>query len=126
MPGDMVVFDVLYSQVPYDYFARQAHFHPRETGFPISIYDWWSEQSNKAWGGPVIMNSDLDEFVSRLSASRPKTLWLVLYETYYYDPHNKLLSRLRQLGEVSEVSLPPDRDAPNSQQALRLFRIKMQ
>jgi len=122
-PGDKVIFDVLYSQVPFDYFARHAHFQPQESGFPLSIYDWWDKQSNKAWGGPVILQSDLDQFVSDLSASKSKTLWLVLYETYYYDPHDALLARLRQLGQVTEVSLPPDRDATNSLEALRLIRI---
>jgi hypothetical protein len=122
-PGDQVIFDVLYSQVPFDYFARHAHFKPQESGFPFSIYDWWDKQSNKAWGGPVILQSDLDQFISGLSASKSKTLWLVLYETYYYDPHNALLARLRQLGQVTEVSLPPDRDTTSSQEALRLIRI---
>ena len=126
-PGDRIVFDVLYSQVPFDYFARQAHFQSQESGFPISIYEWWEKQRVKAWGGPVIMQSDLNQFVSDLSASRPKTLWLVLYETYYYDPHDALLVRLRQLGTVTEVRLPPDPDTPDSkdQEALRLFRISI-
>ena len=125
-PGDEVIFDVLYSQVPFDYFAQQANFQPQETGFPISIYDWWNKQSNKAWGGPVITNTDLNDFVSGLSSSRPKRLWLVLYETYYYDPHEELLDRLHQLGQVTEVHLPPDRDKPDKQETLRLFRIALQ
>lgn len=124
-PGDAVVFDALYAQVPFDYFARHAHFQPQETGFPLSIYDWWDKQRNEAWGGPVIMRSDLDQFVSGLSASKPKTVWLVWYETYYYDPHNALLGRLRQLGQVTEFSLPPDRDAPDPQEALRLIRASI-
>ncbi|MGA3372021.1 MAG: glycosyltransferase family 39 protein [Terracidiphilus sp.] len=122
-PGDTVVFDVLYAQVPFDYFARHAHFQPRESGFPLSIYEWWDKQPNEAWGGPVILRSDLDQYITGLSASRPKTLWLVLYETYYYDPHEALLNRLGQLGQVSEFRLPPDRDASDPQEALRLIRV---
>jgi 4-amino-4-deoxy-L-arabinose transferase-like glycosyltransferase len=124
-PGDTVVFDVLYAQVPFDYFARNAHFQPRESGFPLSIYDWWGKQPNEAWGGPVILRSDLDQYISGLSASRPKTLWVVLYETYYYDPHDALLERLGQLGQVSEFRQPPDRDASDPQEALRLIRISV-
>jgi hypothetical protein len=124
-PGDTVVFDALYAQVPFDYFARHARFQPMETGFPISIYDWWDKQKNEAWGGPVILRSDLDEFVSGLSASRPKAVWLVWYETYYYDPHDALLERLRQLGQVTEFRLPPDRDATDPQEALRLIQVSL-
>jgi hypothetical protein len=124
-PGDTVVFDALYAQAPFDYFARQAHFQPRETGFPLSIYDWWDKQPNEAWGGPVILRSDLDEFVTGLSASKPKTVWLVWYETYYYDPHDALLERLSQRGQVTEFRLPPDRDTTDPQEALRLIRVSL-
>jgi hypothetical protein len=122
-PGEPVVFDALYAQVPFDYFARHAHFQPTETGFPLSIYDWWDRQDNEAWGGPVILRSDLDRFVTGLSASKPKTLWLVRYEAYYYDPHDALLERLRQIGQVTEIRLPPDPDTTDPRQTLRLFRV---
>jgi hypothetical protein len=121
--GDMVVFDALYAQVPFDYFARQAHFQPREAGFPLSIYDWWMKQKNQAWGGPVILRADLDDFSARLTASDAKTLWIVRYETYYYDPRDALLARLRQLNQVIEVNLPPDPDATSDEESLRLFRV---
>jgi len=68
-PGDTVVFDALYAQVPFDYFAHRMNFNPTESGFPISIYDWWNSQGFKGWGSPVIMKSDLDQYVSNLSAS---------------------------------------------------------
>jgi hypothetical protein len=124
---DKVIFDVLYAQVPFDYFAWRLHFQPQESGFPLSVYDWWNEQRFKAWGGPVVMQSDLDQFVSGLSASSAKTLWLVLYETYYYDPHDALLARLRQLGQVTEFRFPPVGDIPASQEdpPLRLIRISV-
>jgi uncharacterized membrane protein len=126
-PGDRVVFDALYAQVPFDYFARHLHFQPQEDGFPISVYDWWKEQEFKGWGGPVILRSDLDEYTSGLAASRPKTLWLVLYESYYYDPHDALLERLRQVGRVTEFRLPSDPDIPDSQndETLRLIRVSV-
>ena len=97
----------------FDYFARHMDFHPEESGFPLSIYDWWEKQGYKGPGGPVIMNSDLDEYLSRLSASRPKAVWLVLFETSYYDPHDALLARLRQLGQSTEIRLPSDPDTPD-------------
>jgi 4-amino-4-deoxy-L-arabinose transferase-like glycosyltransferase len=124
-PGDKVIFDVLYAQMPFDYFARPMRFQPEEDGFPLSVYDWWEKQGFKGPGGPVIMNSDLDEYLSRLSASRPKAVWLVLNETYYYDPHNALLARLSQLGQVTEIRLPSDPDTPDPQEnpPVRLIRI---
>jgi 4-amino-4-deoxy-L-arabinose transferase-like glycosyltransferase len=124
-PGDKVIFDALYAQMSFDYFARHMHFQPEEDGFPLSVYDWWEKQEFKGLGGPVILNSDLDEYVSRLSASRPKAVWLVLNETYYYDPHDALLARLSQLGQVTEIRLPPDPDTPDAQVSppLRLIRI---
>lgn len=73
----------------------------------------------------MILRSDLDQFVSGLSASQSKTVWLVWYETYYYDPHDALLARLRQLGQVTEFRLPPDRDTPDPKEALRLVRVSL-
>jgi len=73
----------------------------------------------------VVTQSDLDQFVSNLSASRSKTLWLVLYETYYYDPHDALLGRIRELGEATEFHLPSDPDTPDSKESLRLIRISI-
>jgi hypothetical protein len=122
---DAIVFDVLYAQVPFDYFARQAHFQPRETGFPLSIYDWWDKQRNQAWGGPVILRADLNDFTARLSASDLKTVWLVRYETYYYDPQDALLDRMRQLGQVTEISLPTEPDATEADESPRLFRVSL-
>ncbi len=126
-PGDKVIFDALYAQMSFDYFARHMRFQPEENGFPLSVYDWWEKQGYKGPGGPVIMNSDLDEYLSRLSASKPKAVWLVLNETYYYDPHDALLARLRQLGQATEICLPSDPDTPDSQvnPPLRLIRISI-
>jgi 4-amino-4-deoxy-L-arabinose transferase-like glycosyltransferase len=124
-PGDKVIFDALYAQMSFDYFARHMDFQPEESGFPLSVYDWWEKQGYKGPGGPVIMNSDLDEYLSRLSASKPKAVWLVLFETSYYDPHDALLARLSQLGQATEIRLPSDPDTPDLQEnpPLRLIRI---
>jgi hypothetical protein len=113
--------------VPFDYFACQAHFHPREDGFPLSVYKWWSQQDFKGWGGPVILRSDVDRFISNQSASRAKTVWLVLYETDYYDPRLALLAKLRQVGHVDEITLPSESDpAAAQEQSLRLIRVSAQ
>jgi len=126
-PGDIVIFNALYAQVPFDYFANSVSFHPTENGFPLSVYDWWSSQSFKGWGGPVIMNSDLDNYISNLSTSRPKTVWLVQYETSTYDPHSALLERLRKLGQATEVPLPfnPDNTRPIEAPPPSLIRISI-
>jgi hypothetical protein len=73
------------------------------------------------------MQSDLDQFVSGTLASDSKILWLVLYETNYYDPHDALLTRLRHLGQVTEVRFPPEQDAPASEEdpPPRLIRISV-
>jgi uncharacterized membrane protein len=123
-PGDLIVFDALYSQVPFDYFAQQTHFHPREAGFPISIYSWWEEQKFKGWGGPVISRSDLDRFTSELAGSKTKTVWLVSHETYYYDPYNELEAKLRELGQVTEYPMPTEGNVDaHGNAALRLMRV---
>jgi len=125
-PGDKVVFDVLYSQVPFDYFAQHQNFHPQEAGFPIDIDTWWNMQRHRGFGGPVITQSDLDRFVSDVSRSDARNVWLVLFETYYYDPHDELLERLGQLGQPSEAVLPADPDDQDRSQEdsqIRLIRI---
>jgi hypothetical protein len=79
-------------------------------------------------GGPVVMQSSVDRFVSDLSTSNTKTVWLVSYETYYYDPHNALLARLGQSGQTTEVALPADPDDSISSQQdshLRLIRLSV-
>jgi uncharacterized membrane protein len=129
-PGDTVVFDALYAQVPFDYFAHRMNFNPTESGFPISIYDWWNSQGFKGWGSPVIMKSDLDQYVSNLSASGPKTVWLVFFEARTYDSHYALPQRLSQVGHATEILLPADQDdvypidgQPIGLPSLRLIRI---
>ncbi|WP_260704162.1 glycosyltransferase family 39 protein [Edaphobacter flagellatus] len=124
-PGDKVIFDALYSQVPFDYFASHRNFHPVEAGFPIDIYTWWDMQRHTGWGGPVITQSDLNNFTSDLLPSDGKTIWLVSYETYYYDPNNALLKRLSELGHSTLVPLPenPDDHAGSNDSQLRLYRI---
>jgi uncharacterized membrane protein len=123
--GDKVIFDALYAQVPFDYFARHQGFHPEETGLPVSVYEWWAMQPHTAWGGPVITESDLNRFIADLSGNR--TVWLVSYESDYYDPHQKLLQRLGQMGSVIEVPLPfePDTQASESDQGLKLIRVNL-
>jgi hypothetical protein len=124
-PGDTVIFDVLYAEVPFDYYARQRGFHPQETGFPLSIYSWWDSQWFKGWGGPVILQSDLDRFTANLSASNSRTLWLVLSETNYYDPHQALLARLRGIGQVTELQLPQEPRAGTADESPRLIRVSL-
>lgn len=123
-PGDEVVFDALYAQVPFDYFARWQHFHPRETGFPLSIYDWWGKQRSEAWGGPTISQTDLNTFVSSPAVTGSRTIWLVTYEAYYYDPHEALRAKLQTIGKVTEVPLPPEPIGSNLEEnRVRLVRI---
>jgi len=126
-PGDTVVFDALYAQVPFDYFASRTSFHPTEEGFPVSVYDWWNSQSFKGWGSPVMMKSDLDQYVSNLANSKPKTVWLVQFETRTYDTHYALLDRLSRLGQATEFPLPADLEDTklNGRPPLRLIRISI-
>jgi 4-amino-4-deoxy-L-arabinose transferase-like glycosyltransferase len=121
-PGDIVVFSSAYAQVPFDYFARSLHFHPLETGFPISIYEWWKQQPFKGWGGPIINRSDVDRFISGFDNSGATTLWLVLYETQYYDPHNLLVKRLSETGEITEVVAPSSALGAESLHLVRISR----
>jgi uncharacterized membrane protein len=102
-PHDMVIFDVLYGQVIFDYYARQAGFHPRESGFPDSIYEWWKRQPCKGWGSPILHKHDLESTTATVEAlPRPKTVWLVLYELRYYDPQDALRERLSREGNAVE------------------------
>jgi uncharacterized membrane protein len=101
--NDVVLFDALYGQVVFDYYAKQVDFHPREVGFPESIYVWWGQQTFKGWGGPVVHKSDLEATVVALEKlPEPKRVWLVLYEANYYDPKQALLTRLSRMGKTVE------------------------
>jgi hypothetical protein len=122
-PGDVVVFSSAYAQVPFDYFAQSLHFHPAETGFPVSIYHWWRQQPFKGWGGPVINRSDLDSFMRGLHKSGTTTVWLVLYETQYYDPQNVLVKQLSDRGKMTEI-VAPSSASTEGEGSLRLVRIE--
>ncbi len=123
-PEDTVIFSASYAEVPFDYFATHENFHPRETGFPTPIFDWWNSQKFKGWGGPVITQPDLRRFVSALPHSQSRTLWLVLFETYYYDPKDELVSALGQIGDVTEIRVPGDSKA-HSDSPPRLIRVQL-
>jgi uncharacterized membrane protein len=124
-PGDEVVFDALYAQVPFDYFARHQNFQPAETGFPISVYEWWGKQPHTAWGGPVITQVDLNKFLG--VASQAKTVWVVSYENDYYDPQQKLIERLSEMGSATEIPLPSDPESQGSDSGtdLRLIGVTL-
>jgi 4-amino-4-deoxy-L-arabinose transferase-like glycosyltransferase len=103
-PNDVVVFDALYGQVVFDYYARQEGFHPNELGFPESVYHWWERQAYKGWAGPVVHKSDLETIAASIETPpEQRTVWLVLYELRYYDPEDALLERLSQNGNAVEA-----------------------
>jgi len=126
--GDIVVFDALYGQVPFDAIAKESGFKVHEDGLPETIYRWWDEQPAKVWGGPVLRQSDVDATIQRAIASTStKTVWLVLYEVIYYDPRDKLLAQFSQLGNATQVfQTAPDKtdDLPGTI-SLRLVRISL-
>jgi hypothetical protein len=95
------------------------------TGFPESVYEWWAQQPHTAWGGPVITSPDLNRFVA--DASQVKTVWVVSYESAYYDPHQALVERLSHMGRATEVPLPsdPEVQASESDPGLRLIRVSL-
>ncbi|HYW41366.1 MAG TPA: glycosyltransferase family 39 protein [Bryobacteraceae bacterium] len=127
-PGDTVIFDAQYGQVPFDYFARQARFQPEEVGFPGSMYQWWKSQPFKGWGGPVVTKPDLDQFVSGLRSGAPRSLWLILFETYYYDPSDALGAALSRLGKTAELPTGREQDsgAAPDESMPRLIRIRLE
>jgi len=108
--GDLVIFNGPSSQVPFDYYARRYGLKARETGFPISIEDWWRRQPFKGWGGPNVTRSDLNTFLQTVVPKRPdgSAIWLVLFETRYFDPKNLLLDSLsrRALAATEIVPCP--------------------
>jgi hypothetical protein len=93
---------------------------------PKSVYRWWEEQPFKGWGGPVLKTVDLDSKVAALE-SRPRTIWLVEYETFYYDSHEALLARLRRDASVEGCDTVRRRcdasAAPNGEP--RLYRVRL-
>ena len=124
-PDDLVVFDAAYSEVPFDYFAHLQHFTPREQGYPESIYQFWREQDTvQGWGGPLLYRPAVDRFADSLLHLHSQTVWVVVYEPTYSDPHNLLLERLKASAQVTEVPLPPDPDAQPGEAGLHLLRVQ--
>lgn len=124
-PQDVVVFDAAYSQIPFDYFAHLQHFTPQEIGYPESTYQWWKEQDIvQGWGGPTLHHADVTRFADDLLHVPGRTVWIVLYEPAYSDPHDALLERLKQSAQITEIPLPPDPDAQFGESGLHLLRVQ--
>jgi len=105
--SDMILFHSSYFQVPFDYYCSQFDFHPERQGFPLSIYEWWRQQPLKGWGAPVLSKAELEEYVNKLHENRRgKRIWLVLFETSYFDTYGQLLFKLKEVSkEISEVNI---------------------
>jgi len=105
-PHDVIVFDALYCQPLFDYYANDVDLPRNETGFPLPVMKWWEEQRFKGWGGPIIKRNELDAFAKDLESSPSKrTIWVVTFEADYYDPQNALLKRLSLGTRTREINL---------------------
>ena len=127
-PGDIVVFNSLYYQIPFDYYASGYRHSLQERGFPVGIHDWWNRQPFKGWGGPVITRGDLSKFLEEFSAgSAPRSIWVVLFETNYYDPRNQLLSNLKARYPLTEcrADFGNCEEKKGCEEAYRVFRVEV-
>jgi 4-amino-4-deoxy-L-arabinose transferase-like glycosyltransferase len=102
-PADRLLFNAPYGQVLFDYYARRAGLNLAGTGFPESTTAWWSRQPFRGWGSAVPMAADIDREVTaqRAATQGGGELWLVLFETNYYDPYGLLRSRFEREGTVT-------------------------
>lgn len=106
-PGDVVVVNAPHYETLLEYHARQAGASFPVRGFPVGIEAWWERQPFKGWGGPAVSEADLASFVARLRREeRDHTVWLVLFETRYFDPKQRLLAVLRENARSVEPLLP--------------------
>jgi hypothetical protein len=122
--GELIVFNSLYGQVPFDYQAARMDFKGERRGFPVTIYDWWEDQPFKGWGGPVIRRPDLSEFIAALIDEGQHRLWVVAFENSYYDPRNELITAFRSAGyEVDECEVPAVAGVPQGSDRYQLFRV---
>ncbi len=120
-PSDVVVVSAPYYATLLKYHERQAGVSFPVRGFPEAIEGWWERQPFKGWGGPAVSEEDLARFVASLrETTRGHRVWLVLYETRYYDPRQRLLAALREGARSIEVLLP---EAASAGQ--RLYRIEL-
>ncbi len=99
-------------------------FSLRRRDFPESVYEWWAQQPHTAWGGAFITSPDLNRFVA---AASQDPVWVVSYESAYYDPHQALVERLSHMGRATEVPLPsdPEVQASESDPGLRLIGVSL-
>lgn len=95
---DVIVFDAIWGQVPFDYHAAGTGLVAPRRGFPVDVAAWWEEQPTKSWGSRVITHAATERFVADVEASHPRTVWVVAYEAEYYDPKLTLLTRFATMG----------------------------
>jgi uncharacterized membrane protein len=114
--SEPVVFNALYAQVPVQYYAGLIDLKLNATGFPMGIYEWWDMQDFKGWGSPVPTTKDVEGFVAeRVRQAQP--FWLVLFETVWFDPQNRLRDRL-----ASEACLD-DLTPESAEGKFELYRV---
>ncbi|HET9276226.1 MAG TPA: glycosyltransferase family 39 protein, partial [Gemmatimonadales bacterium] len=107
-PGDLVVSEALYYQVLLEYHAKQRGVRLPVAGFPTGIREWWSSQPFKGWGGPPITRAALESFIDSLPGRAPSgRVWLIQFETRYYDPRRELLGALERSARVERVTAIP-------------------
>ncbi|HEV8600374.1 MAG TPA: glycosyltransferase family 39 protein [Gemmatimonadales bacterium] len=118
-PGDVVVVSAPYYEILLQYHAGQAGVSLPLRGFPEGIEAWWARQPFKGWGGPAVSEHQLASFIARLRQGEgDHAVWLVLFETRYYDPRQRLLAALREQARSVEPLLPQAASAGQ-----RLYRI---
>jgi hypothetical protein len=120
-PGDVLIVEALYYETLLEYHARQAGVSLPVDGFPVGVRTWWSSQPFKGWGGPVIRRGELEAFVraAREKASTGR-IWLILFETRYYDPRGELLRAFESRSAQVTPLLPEI-----ARQGQRLYRIDL-
>lgn len=94
-PGDVVVLHTAHAEIPFEYYSRRADFRPTVRGFPRSIYAQWNAPGGfSGWSTDIPSLAELDAFVKELCKVRPARIWLVLFETHWTDPQDRLTTAL--------------------------------
>ena len=93
--GELVVIQSMHGEIPIDYYLDVLDVDIETTGFPLSIHDWWMQQSFKGWGSPVVTNKNMNTFVDNITSESSGNFWVILFEVENYDKNYNFINLIK-------------------------------
>ncbi len=94
-PGDLILFNATWTQLPFDYYYQRLHGPPLlEHGLPVDLFD-------RGVLEPEMLATDVPT-IARLTSGQ-QHVWVLLSHDWYNDPHHLIRPAMRALFSQESV-----------------------